>query len=254
MGRRSTYNDFVLESRKIHGNKYDYSNVEYVNSYTKVCIICPIHGEFWQAPSNHLRGQGCKKCSIEKNKKPLYGVGINDTVDVFEKKDYKIWRDMLERCYCQKRQELQPSYKGCTVCEEWKYFSNFRKWFAENYVEGWHLDKDVLKIGNRVYSPETCCFLPHKLNSILRLPHVNNHCGIYKTKHGKYSSCMRFNGKFKFLGVFETFEEAQNVRNNFWIKKVEYFVNMYKDKLPPHIQDACMDYSKALEMDFTKKY
>jgi hypothetical protein len=65
---------------------------------------------------------------------------------------------------------------------------------------------------------------------------------------------MCFNGKFKYLGVFETFEEAQNVRNNFWIKKVEYFVNMYKDKLPPHIQDACMDYSKALEMDFTKKY
>ena len=49
------------------GDKYDYSKVKYVNSYTKVCIICKEHGEFWQTPGSHLNGSGCKKCSIKLN-------------------------------------------------------------------------------------------------------------------------------------------------------------------------------------------
>jgi hypothetical protein len=56
---------FIEKAREIHGNKYDYSKVEYVNSQTKVCIICPKHGEFWQIPNAHLQGNGCLKCSYE---------------------------------------------------------------------------------------------------------------------------------------------------------------------------------------------
>lgn len=55
--------DFIEKARKIHGDKYDYSKVEYINTQTPVCIICPVHGEFWQSPGNHLQGQGCSKCS-----------------------------------------------------------------------------------------------------------------------------------------------------------------------------------------------
>ena len=59
-----TKNDFIGSARQKHGDKYDYSKVNYVNADTKVCIICPIHGEFWQRPINHYkRGQGCPKCS-----------------------------------------------------------------------------------------------------------------------------------------------------------------------------------------------
>lgn len=54
--------EFIRMSKLAHGDKYDYSKVEYVNSTTKVCIICPIHGEFWQAPAEHFRGRGCVKC------------------------------------------------------------------------------------------------------------------------------------------------------------------------------------------------
>lgn len=61
----SNTEEFVEKARKIHGNKYDYSKVEYERSNKKVCIICPIHGEFWQTPSHHLRGQGCPKCGNE---------------------------------------------------------------------------------------------------------------------------------------------------------------------------------------------
>ena len=59
--------DFIQEAKRIHGDKYDYSKVEYVDSATKVCIICPKHGEFWQVPRSHLTGNGCNKCS-----KPVY--------------------------------------------------------------------------------------------------------------------------------------------------------------------------------------
>lgn len=56
-------NEFIEKAKKVHGNKYNYSKVEYINSQTKVCIICPEHGEFWQTPANHLQGQNCPKCS-----------------------------------------------------------------------------------------------------------------------------------------------------------------------------------------------
>jgi len=62
VGRNRTTEDFIKEARKIHGNKYDYSKVEYVNNRTKVCIICPEHGEFWQKAEVHLRGSGCPNC------------------------------------------------------------------------------------------------------------------------------------------------------------------------------------------------
>ena len=60
--RKKTKDEFIKESREVHGDKYDYSNVEYVGAHTKVCIICKEHGEFWQTPSNHLSGRGCIKC------------------------------------------------------------------------------------------------------------------------------------------------------------------------------------------------
>jgi len=62
MPRKLTTKEFILRSSKIHNNKYDYSLVEYKNNKTKVKIICPQHGEFFQEPNFHLRGQGCRKC------------------------------------------------------------------------------------------------------------------------------------------------------------------------------------------------
>ena len=61
-GRYKTTEDIVKEFKEIHGDKYDYSKVKYVNATTKVCIICPKHGEFWQRPSDHLSGYGCPHC------------------------------------------------------------------------------------------------------------------------------------------------------------------------------------------------
>ena len=62
MSKLST-EEFIKRAREVHGDKYDYSKVEYVNSRTKICIICPKHGEFWQLPTGHLDGYGCPFCN-----------------------------------------------------------------------------------------------------------------------------------------------------------------------------------------------
>jgi hypothetical protein len=64
--RRKSSEQFIKEAIEKHGNKYDYSKVDYVNNKTKVCIICPEHGEFWQEPNSHLQGKGCPKCNSSK--------------------------------------------------------------------------------------------------------------------------------------------------------------------------------------------
>ena len=61
--RTKTTEQFIEDARKVHGNKYDYSKVKYVNSHIKVCIICPIHGEFWMRPYSHLNGEECPLCA-----------------------------------------------------------------------------------------------------------------------------------------------------------------------------------------------
>ena len=62
-----TTEEFIVKAKAVHGDRYDYSKVEYVNSKTKVCIICKEHGEFWQRPSHHTNGHGCTKCASDVN-------------------------------------------------------------------------------------------------------------------------------------------------------------------------------------------
>jgi len=60
--RRLTTEEFIAKARKVHGDKYDYCKVLYINNITKVAIGCPTHGLFFQAPANHMVGNGCTKC------------------------------------------------------------------------------------------------------------------------------------------------------------------------------------------------
>lgn len=64
-----TTKEFIQKAKAVHGDKYDYSKVEYVNTSTKVCIICKKHGEYWQLPSSHLKGHGCIECRRDGNTK-----------------------------------------------------------------------------------------------------------------------------------------------------------------------------------------
>jgi len=115
--------------------------------------------------------------------KLVYGVGINDadyvvkkmeTIEVNGKRKqrlvwvcpyYSVWTHMLERCYSAKLQEKYPTYKGCSVSEEWLTFSNFKRWMEKQDWEGLQLDKDILFSGNKVYSKETCVFVSGMVNN-----------------------------------------------------------------------------------------
>lgn len=121
--------EFIKEAKEIHGNKYDYSKVEYINNKTKVCIICPIHGEFWQTPNKHLSGNGCKECgNIRISKSRLL------SHEDFMKKLIKIHGDKYNYS---KTQYLNANTKVCVICpihgEFWMLPSNLT---APNHPQG----------------------------------------------------------------------------------------------------------------------
>jgi len=108
MSKNLTTEEFIEKARKIHGNKYDYSKVEYVNNHTKVCIICPEHGEFWQEPGSHLEGCNCKKCHYQNLSKEK----LSSTKDFVEKAK-RVHRDKYDYS---KVEYVNAQTKVCIIC------------------------------------------------------------------------------------------------------------------------------------------
>lgn len=107
-------------------------------------------------------------------RKLVYGAGINDADYVVQPTIngkqvacpfYRAWKGMLQRCYDSKYQAKYPAYIGCSVCDEWKTFSNFRRWMEPQDWQGKELDKDLLFIGNKIYSPDACVFVNSTTNN-----------------------------------------------------------------------------------------
>ena len=90
MSNKEKFNDivFIKLAKKIHGNKYDYSKVEYKNYENKVCIICPKHGEFWQTPDNHLHGHGCPICNESKLESKICDLLKNNNIRFIRQQTY----------------------------------------------------------------------------------------------------------------------------------------------------------------------
>ena len=105
MGKKLTTKEFVKKARQIHGDKYDYSKIEYKGANNKVCIICPIHGEFWQKAITHLNGSGCIKCA---NK-------MHHTLDSFIKKAKEVHGDKYDYS---KVEYINNKTKVCIICPE----------------------------------------------------------------------------------------------------------------------------------------
>ena len=104
------FKEFLEKAYKVHGNKYDYSKVEYVNSQTKVCIICPKHGEFWQEPAAHIRGYNCPKCANKKR-----GDTFRSDAGEFIKKAKEIHSNKYDYS---KVEYINSQTKVCIICPE----------------------------------------------------------------------------------------------------------------------------------------
>lgn len=164
------------------------------------------------------------------------------TINGINTREYIRWYSMMERCYGTKFQEKYPTYKDCTVCEEWCNFQNFSKWFNENYYEIdkeiMCLDKDILVKGNKIYSPETCIFVPNRINCLF-IKNDNNRgnylLGVtYIQKTNKFKATCYNNH----LGYYNTEIEAFNVYKEFKEKLIKNIADEYKDKIPQKLYDA----------------
>lgn len=113
-----TTEEFIQKARKIHGDKYNYSKVEYVNNHTKVCIICPEHGEFWMEPSHHLMYMGCPKCNIKRLEKEVENALIENGIQYIWQTNYKTFSWL-------KKQSLDfylPDYNIAIECQGGQHF------------------------------------------------------------------------------------------------------------------------------------
>ena len=239
--KKLTTEEFISKARLVHGDKYDYSKVEYVNSRVKVCIICPTHGEFYQFPSAHLYGYGCLKCP-----KNYRRIGINDVFGCSQDKSFQVWTAMLNRCYGESFQKSKPTYVGCFVCEEWLKFSNFKAWFDENYIMKYSLDKDILFKGNKEYSPRTCCFVPVEINSLLtnsKKKRGTLPIGV-SIHYKKYQAHIHKHDKLEFLGTFDSVGEAFNAYKYAKEQYIKELAEKYfqEGKINERVYDALMRY------------
>lgn len=146
---RYTTEEWISKAKLIHGNKYDYSKVNYTNSKTKVCIVCPEHGEFWINPDNHFIGQGCPKCRYIRSSSAIRK-NIDDVINDFklvhgEKYNYsrvEYKNNKTKVCIiCPEHGEFWQTPdnhmkgKGCPHCAQSKLESIIREFLTENGIE-----------------------------------------------------------------------------------------------------------------------
>ena len=137
-----TTEEFIEKARKIHGNKYDYSKVEYYNNTTKVCIICPKHGEFWQTPYNHLMSRGCPKCHESTLETKIRVFLDNNDIEYIQEKSLRdLTGKILEGSGQPQRIDFfLPKYNVCIECQGIQHFSPIkfgRKMIAEAAEENY---------------------------------------------------------------------------------------------------------------------
>ncbi len=117
-----------------------------------------------------MDGEFSMEAKKQKVKKKVAGVGINDADYAISDGTritcpfYKAWHNMINRCYNEK---AYPSYRGCIVYQEWHFFMAFRAWMKKQDWKGKELDKDLLGRQKKLYSPETCYFIPSSVNSLI---------------------------------------------------------------------------------------
>ena len=209
-------------------------NKQYV-SFKKGNIVCPYEKRTF---SKGYIGEGKYK-SRENGKKTIV---------------YTMWQSMLYRCYDEDTHKKHSTYIGCT-CEAFHCFQDFGKWFEENYYECkgevMCLDKDILIKGNKIYSPNTCVFVPQSINKLFEKANKSRGelpLGVsYDKKNKKYLAQCSVKGKQTNLGRYDTPEEAFQVYKQFKENVIKQVADEYKDSIPEKLYNAMYEYEVEIE-------
>lgn len=184
--------------------------------------------------------------------KSVYGVGclgedrFPDLDRETRTKIRKLWQGMLERGHSERHKKENPSYEGVTVCSEWHNLQNFAEWvLAQKFFNvGYHLDKDILVSGNKVYSPENCCFVPSQINSLFtdRARDRGDYpVGVYfRKKDSLYIVTISRSGKQKHVSCHKKLSDAIL---SYKIEKegqVKLMASVWKDKIDENVYNAMM--------------
>ena len=186
----------------------------------------------------------------------VYGVGILGTkypskINGVITKEYVLWKNMLKRCYSDKYQNKYPTYIDCEASDKFKSYEYFYEWCHKQVGfdnQGWHLDKDLLTKGNKVYSEDSCIFIPQEINSLL----INNTAsrgehliGVYWNKRANafVSRVNKNKGESEWLGYFNTELEAFNTYKQAKESFVKEQAEKWKDQIDPRAYEALMNYT-----------
>ena len=165
-------------------------------------------------------------------------------------KGYDLWYSMLRRCYSDNSKKKRPTYEGCEVSDKFKSYEYFYEWCHSQIgfgVDGWHLDKDLLVKGNKVYSEDSCVFLPSEINSLLTKRTASR--GEYLIGVSWYSKSKTFiaqvnknKGKSEHLGFFKTELEAYNAYKTAKESFIKEQANKWKGEIDGRAYEALMSY------------
>lgn len=181
----------------------------------------------------------------------IVGVGVNDANYPVTWWDdgvkrvcpfYRRWVGMMHRSYNKKFKERHPTYRNCSIAEEWHSFMKFKQWMVTQDWEGKELDKDLLGKSNKSYGPETCVFISPALNTFLRenlSTRGNLPIGVTLDKRrGTFSAQIKWRGKRKFLGSFKTPKDAHNA----WAAaKLELAMEFSREHDDPRVAKALLE-------------
>lgn len=182
----------------------------------------------------------------------ICGIGVNDANYVTESIEngnrvrcvsYVSWKNMIERCYSKKYHKIRKTYIGTTVCDEWLSFMEFRKWWLDNFVYGWHLDKDLLT-DCREYSPDNCIYIPAWLNTFTTDSGSSRGewpIGVYFNKRSELFAAQCNNpitSKIESLGLFSYPEDAHKawrLRKIFWADELKVKMDEIDKRIHPRV-------------------
>ena len=195
----------------------------------------------------------------------VYGAGIigikyPSATNNKNTKEYKIWFNMMCRCFNKEYMQKYPTYENVSCCKEWLLYENFYEWLhrQENFDkwgdgEDWGLDKDILIKGNKIYSPDTCCLVPMSVNILFikrDAKRGNLPIGVSRHKSGFQASCKNhITGKTKYLGLRSTPEQSFHLYKKYKENIIQQVAQEEYDK--GNITKQCYDAMMQYEVEIT---